>query len=288
MPSCGFGFICTSAPIRHFVSSKVLLEVSAMPKILLLGRVLPMAASVNISELPTTNWKAPDAGLDMNFKVHIQNNNIVVDCEINKWDKNRDLMNVYMRALDTTRAIVDVISFSSGIGLTTLLDTLVEPNGVKSQIVGQQPELAVISTSVKNDAQPTKADDNNLDKVLRLVLTDVSLFRALRDLIDAITETHVSPIACGRAMEGLKHSIAPGLERKKGWAKMNEILRIDRNYLDLITSQSIGPRHADPAHVTGAICREITIRSWTIMNRYFEYRKRGSQPLPESEFPVLR
>jgi hypothetical protein len=259
-----------------------------MPKVQLLGRIFPLALNVTIDQIPKVNYKTLELELDIFVEIHIQKNNVVVACELNKWVKDEHLMPVYMRALDAVRAVVDIASFVSGMGFTVLLETLVEPNGATSSIAPMQPELVALSTSARNDAVPTAADNNNFDKVMRIVLTDFSLARALRDLIDAITDTHVSPLACGRVMEGIRHVIAPNLERKKGWAKMNEILRIDRSYLDLIIDQSKGPRHADPAHVTGEVCREITRRAWIIMNRIFEYKKRGSQPLPESEFPVLR
>jgi hypothetical protein len=63
-----------------------------------------------------------------------------------------------------------------------------------------QPDLAALSTSVKNATPPTTKEDNNFDRVMRLAIADPSVFRALRDLIEAITETHVAPVACGRAM----------------------------------------------------------------------------------------
>jgi hypothetical protein len=65
-------------------------------------------------------------------------------------------------------------------------------------------------------------------------------------------------------------------------------LQIDRSYLEFITDTSTGPRHADPEHIPGSVCHEISVRAWTITNRFFEYLKRGSQPLPLSDFPLLR
>lgn len=259
----------------------------AMPKIELVGRIHPSSVNLTCDQLPGINWKAPELDLEMNFTFQIQVSVIRVFCDLNKWDATKHLVHVYMRALDLTRAIVDLASFDHGIGMTVLLETLVH-NGKHDTIMFHQPNLSPISTAIKNVMKPATASENNFDKVLRHVFSDVSIFRALHDLVEAVAETHVAPLACGRAMEGIRHAIAPGLERKKGWTKMNHALRLERSYLDMILDTSTGPRHADPAHITGAVCIEITTRAWTIMNRFFEYLKRGSQPLAESEFPVLR
>jgi hypothetical protein len=259
-----------------------------MLKLQFLGHILPASAVLNTTDLPKTNWKAPDLDLDMTFTVQIVNNAISIDVEINKWNKDEHLGHVYMRALDIARGVVDLCSFRSAIGLTVVFETLVEPDGTKSMLLIQQPELAGLASSLENKAPPTTPHQNNFDKVLRIILTNPPLIRALHDLIEAITQTHVSPTACGRAMERIRHFIFPGI-RKKGWAKMNDALRVDRSYLDLITDTSKGPRHSDPEHIPGSVRLEISKRAWAIMDRFFEYLKRGgSQPLPESEFPILR
>jgi hypothetical protein len=94
-------------------------EGAAMCKVKFLGAVLPLAAGLSIDELPITTWKSSELGLDMTFKIQIRNNNIVINGELNKWSKDDHLMPVYMRVLDTVRAIVDVASFSHGVGLVS-------------------------------------------------------------------------------------------------------------------------------------------------------------------------
>jgi hypothetical protein len=231
-----------------------------MPKVQFLGRTLPATAVVNTTDLPKTNWKMPDLDLHMTFTVQIVNSIMSVDIEINKWDKDEHLVQVYMRALDIARGAVDLCSFRDAVGLTVVFETLVEPDETTSLLSLQQPELAGLASSVENKTPPATSDQNNFDKVLRHILTNPALIRALHDLTEVLSQTHISPIACGRAMEGIRHFIAPGLERKKGWAKMNKALRIDRAYLEVITDTSAGPRHADPAHVSGCLHRHMQTR----------------------------
>jgi len=65
-------------------------------------------------------------------------------------------------------------------------------------------------------------------------------------------------------------------------------LNLDAAYLKLITDQSVGPRHGDHQYVLGTMTREIATRSWTVMNRFLEYLKRGRAALPPDEFPLLK
>ena len=44
---------------------------------------------------------------------------------------------------------------------------------------------------------------------------------------------------------------------------------------------------ADQAQVSDSREMEPIQAAWTVMNRLFEYLRRGSQPLPISEFPLL-
>lgn len=261
-----------------------------MPKIQFQGRVSPAGAACNISGLPTAHWPHTELGLEMTFTFTIEQGVVVIDCELNKWNRKQHYIHAYMRALDMIRAAVDLCVFSTGIGMTVVLETLIEPDGTKSTLQFYEPKLPIISTAVRNDSEPQSLEDNNYVKVFAQVFANDAARRALRDLAETVSETHIAPVACGRAMEGIRNVIAPLPEKKKAqaWAKMNEALRIDRSYIDLIKDTSTGPRHGDPTHIPGPICMEITERSWIIMNRFFEYLKRGSQPLPESEFPTLR
>ena len=259
-----------------------------MPTVRFVGRIYPLIAQVQITDLFPIDGVSQSLGLHMRFNLSMENNNVCsVACDINKWNSAEILIHVYMRSLDIARAFVDLASFSTGIGLTILFDTLVDPDGNETRLLLQHPELGALATSVKNIQKPEKAEDNNYDRVARLVTTNYPVSRALHDLIDAIRETHVSPLVCGRAIEGIRHAMSPRLDRKKGWAQVRMSLRVDRSYLDLILDTSTGPRHADPEPIPGDVCIEISKRSWIIMNRFFEYLKRGSQPLPESEFPLL-
>ena len=66
-----------------------------------------------------------------------------------------------------------------------------------------------------------------------------------------------------------------------------EYYGLSEQYLRSITDYGIAPRHGDHQFVATDQVRVIACRSWIVMNRFLEYKKRGSQPLPLAEFPLL-
>jgi hypothetical protein len=244
-----------------------------------LGSVRPTVLEVSVGHKPVVKWEAPEIGLTMEFTNHIEKSQVDVECKLNRYRPD-DLVHVYMRALDLARASVNVVAFALGWGLTVVLDTFVDPNGVKSVIAPKDDSLASLCTAFT----PTKG----FDEVHAMLLLEPALFMAFNDLIAAITEPHVSTVNCARAIEGLKHLIAsPGSGDKQAWAQMRQALQIDKDYLMLITDNSIESRHGNRVHVAGTVTTEVTRRSWIIMNRFLEYRKRGNLQLPTAEFPLL-
>jgi hypothetical protein len=69
---------------------------------------------------------------------------------------------------------------------------------------------------------------------------------------------------------------------------MRDVLNLDLDYLKLISDASTNPRHGVPERAGGLLCSEVVLRTWNVMNRFFEYRKRGNVPLPLAEFPLLK
>jgi hypothetical protein len=138
------------------------------------------------------------------------------------------------------------------------------------------------------DVSPQNTSSNNYDAMYRLTISDPSLLMAISDLVSAISNPNDVPINCGRAIDGIRVMMCPPrLKRAKGWPIMREKLNLGEDYLLLITDTSTGPRHGDRTFISGDIVTNVMNRSWIIMNRYLEFRKRGEQPLSLAEFPLL-
>src|SRR5262249_24467437 len=127
----------------------------------------------------------------------------------------------------------------------------------------------------------------DLDAVYRLVVVEPPLFRALRDLVETITVPHIACVNCGRVIDSICRMISPSLRSAAAWQAMHQALNISRQYQQWISDQATGPRHGDSSFVPGNIDSEVVRRSWTIMDRFLEYRQRSNLPLAAPEFPTL-
>jgi hypothetical protein len=253
-----------------------------MAKIQFLGRVLPEFIKVTVPPRDVL-WKEADTQAQTTMRLRIFESKINVECDSNIYSKD-NLAPLYMRAFDLARASINLVAFASGEGLSLILDTVICDDGMPLPMSPRVHSLAPLCTTYRVN----EADDSALNEIYNIVLSDPTLFLALNDLVLAITLPHVAPMTCGRAMDGLKNIIAtPDTTPVQAWEQMRNTLHIDKDFLQFITAMSAGPRHARPGHIPGETVREICRRSWIIMNRYLEYRKRGSQPLPVSEFPLL-
>jgi hypothetical protein len=236
-----------------------------------------------MTALPSVRWRDGEmTALNIEPACHlaIQNNLVTIDIDGQRFE-DRYFTALAMRAYDTARATVDLLCFATGNGLTFLLETWIDPNGITRPVASIQPALGELATAVNGGS--------NFNDALWILLSDPLLFIALRGLIDGITQWHQAPITAARSIERLRNLVMPGeKDRRKQWKKLGEVLQLAETYTKLIRDTSIGPRHGDPTHIPGAITTEVATRAWIIMNRYFEFRKRGGvNPLPASDFPLL-
>jgi hypothetical protein len=258
-----------------------------MPKVRFAGRIFPQAVQLSVKDHPQINWKDVENDLDITFTISVQNGEVTVDCDLNKFDSALHLTSVYMRAFDLARATVDLTAFCSGYGFTVLFEKYTSPEGDTSDFAPHDARLAPLCTAYNMGVSPLSMDENDFHKVLVIVSADWRIFHALRDLIEAITLPHESATNCARAIEKLRHVIAPNQPRGQAWRTLRNALNISEPYLKLITDISTGPRHGDPTHIPGKIAVEVSRRAWIIMNRFFEYKKRNAGSLPVSDFPLL-
>jgi len=257
-----------------------------MPRVRFTGRIFPTGVNLSVADHPQINWHDDENNLDITFTTTIQNNAVTVDCDVGRFDATL-ITALYMRAFDLARATVDLAAFNSGFGFVVVFETFTSPAGEVTPVGAYDASLAALCTAYEMGVTPATAEENDFHKVLVAVSTDWRMFRALRHLIEAITLPHESPTHCARAIEALRHIIVPNEPPKRAWPKFRETLNVSEDFLKLITDISTGPRHGDPTHVSGATTREITQRAWKIMNRFLEYKKRNTGPLPPTEFPLL-
>jgi hypothetical protein len=254
-----------------------------MQKIQFIGRVSPSAIKITASA-PELKWKWEEQGTELTFRVKIGNSIVNVECELETF-KPEYITELHRRALDLACALVNLVAFAHGVGLSVVLEALIAPDGSPTEIVPIDASLPPLVTAYSLDAT-AKAD---FDAILNAVITSPDLFMALGDLIQAITLPHVSPVNCARAVDRIKHLIAsPGVDDAQAWKQMREALQMEETYLKFITDVSKNPRHGRRGHTPGAQTTEAARRTWSVMNRYLEYIKRGRKALPVDKFSLLK
>jgi hypothetical protein len=252
------------------------------------GHILPPppTAKLTAKDLPSIHWEDKQLGLVMDVNMSIVDSEVIISCESNQYSTHEEISEVYKRVFDMARAAVDCFSYVKGWGLSIILERVVPPNGVEQMILVQRPELAKLVTAFNIDSTDPS---NNFNAMYKIALSDPDVMLAVNDLIASIAVSHHGPINCGRVVEVIRDAIAPrSAKEKQAWEIMRTSLNLSFDYVQFITHVSKGPRHGKRMGVTTQDQFNETInRAWTVMNRFFEYKKRGDVALPIDLFPLL-
>jgi hypothetical protein len=243
-----------------------------------IGRILPQGTTLDLPPFPRLSVSAPGIPV-FGLTIKIQKSLVAIICD-GEAVTNESFVEFYVRALEMVRMIVNLAALNQGMSLTVVLERFIGTEGALHDFTLSDPMLKGIFTSYDlND---------DLAPVTTLALADGNLRKALHDLSEAITYPDETAINCGRVVETIRQMIArQGSTDEQAWIQMRTALNIDRPFLQLITDSSTKPRHGNYVHVPGSLNQELTARACKIMNRYLEYRLRGSQPLKPSDFPLL-
>jgi hypothetical protein len=251
-----------------------------MPTITILGVVFPSGVVVDTMRFTGTFFENNHAPA-LRYALQVIDSNVIVQWTMDEYDPDGDQSQYVTRALELARAIVDPIAFREGVGLLVYLTELVKPDGTQMELIHGHNELRDIVTAFPEE-------DPGIFQ--RMLLGDPFLCRAVNDLIFAITLPGSVPVNCARALESLRRIMVPAKDdptRKKGWALMQQELNVSQSYCSAVTDAAIETRHGSHLRVPEDVVRTALEHSWTIFNRYFEYRRRGNQRLPLSEFSLL-
>ena len=190
---------------------------------------------------------------------------------------------VQLRALDLTVAVISTYGFAKGEGLTAILETVVKPDGILYNLNPYHPRLEALVTAIR----PQSDGGIDVQPILEIALSDPTICVALVDLISSLHTAQEATVRCARAVDAIRHYMAPQNDRKAGWPAMRENLNLTQQYLEFITDASKGPRHGEVKSNTFSTSQEVLKRAWTVMNRFLEFKIRGNQRLPFPEFPIL-
>lgn len=248
----------------------------AMAVVTIFGRVLPEGKAFQVNDMSPMRWVSDE--ISMRMKIDITSGSVVVTCEVQEYKESK-LGVILAASTMPTRALVNLHSFATGEPFTLVFDEVERPVQGRQTLGFQNPALASLVTSYGN---------SDLSRVSALVLTDERLMLLFYDLSLAVSAIPMyQPIACGRALDGIRNFLAPDKPTKQGWPIVHAALNVSKNYVIKVSGMSEKPRHAEIIRYSPAEIQECLERTWVVTNRFLEYRLRGSHPLTAPEFPLL-
>lgn len=250
------------------------------------GRVLPKRVVDLDVTFPQMEWDVSETGATYKIllKLIISKSLVYLDVLTPTYaEAHFDIYYVY--AIRLLQTAIGMVSFSTGIALTIVLEKAVKPNGTITTLLIHDPRLAPLCKSFK----PTENDTDAFAKLFNIVFSDPNIMMAMHDLAESIRVPDVGIVNCARVMDRIKHSLSPTdtISDADKWEFMRETLNLSEPYIKEVTSTSRSPRHGRVSYIDGTQTNKVLSRSWIIMDRFLEYRKRGSIKLPIADFPLL-
>jgi hypothetical protein len=164
----------------------------AMPIVKFLGHIIP-DRGLTITSLPQLSFVYP-SGLQAQLKIKIEKSLLTVECDLNQYTASEFEM-LHLHVLHISRAAVDVVSFSNGWGLTTVIEDFIDPDGVSKRVQAVDPTLENICTIPHAE-------------VFSLV-TDFAVSLILHTLTSTLTQPYLWTVNCARAVESIARLISP-------------------------------------------------------------------------------
>ncbi len=247
-----------------------------MPRITLIGGILPNTYVVKMDYVPQLEWNNSVIGATVRLRVAISGSDVVVVCES---DKAVEFGAVYIRALDMAKTAVNLMAFRDGRAVNVHFYMALDDANNPTRLDLLAPQSALTAYDLSTEFQPLH----------EMIVRDADLFIALDDLIGAARDPHSSAINCARAIDAIRYLISPNEKNeKKAWAAMQNALLVEDAYLKFISSASRFHRHGNRQFIPGNVANELIERAWTVMNRYLAYRKAKCASLDPAIYPLLK
>jgi hypothetical protein len=221
---------------------------------------------------PTTFPVSEVAGALFSFR--IDQDEVTVNCDVPRPDQilvNLMLMFSYY----LVRGVMDGVLFLQGRGAVLIITRCTVPGEMTPR------DLDLYEDELEKLISISHAD------FITLSLNERGILKHIHDLVDCIVNPLDSELNCGRAIEGFAQLLLPGGKPPMRWARLREALNLDKTYTQPISDASAGPRHGAIEPQSLPLIVEIRRRSWTIANRFLEFRKQGSINLSDPDFPIL-
>jgi hypothetical protein len=256
-----------------------------MPTIHYLGDVVPSNhIKLTATGMPQPHYHSTEFGIDADINVSIIDSIVDVTCTMSRYEPSH-FPHLHKIAFDMARATVHLYTFASGNTLAVIFNWFIDVDGTKRPLLIQHQQLAQFCKAFSLTPGP---GEWGIGEAANVVFSDHMVFTALDHLVGAVSHHSETVVNCARAIETLRTAVAlPGASRKDAWEQFRTALNIDKKFLKLVTDTSTNGRHGQETFIPGEVTGEIIRRAWIVMNRFLEFRKKGSQPLSSLDFPLL-
>ena len=249
-----------------------------MKTIVFKGRTYPDVLELTIYPLPEVTFKDPEQGITARYIVAITSNKILVTVH-SDIDVPTPTKEMLLLANRLVRNAVDLYCFQTGYVISTELDRFVNPHGEDVYIVQHHKTLA---------ARCRSFDAITMRNMFLLAATEQETFFALYDLIVAVSVPEQAASNCAKVLDTIRNIVGPDMSERSAWAALQSSLNAEPEYLRFITETSKRPRHGHRAYIGPDVLMKSLRRTWTMMDRLLEFKKRAAGALPIGEFPLLR
>lgn len=244
------------------------------------GRVFPSGTHLTVTDAPEVTYVDPETYFySVRMRIKFVDTAIEITCDFDRLFEGY-LGQLYIQALNYAQTIVNLAAFQTGTGAIVVLDSWADQFG-KTEMHLFEPNAANICSAYNFTT--------GLQEIFNLMFAEPAIFMALNDLVLAVSMPGHTLINCARSVEAIRQMIAGQFadDRKVQWPIMRKALNIDHAYISLITEKSTAPRHGNQTPIRGTVLGEVIKRSWTIMDRFFHFRRNGNENLPLDRFPLL-
>jgi hypothetical protein len=149
-----------------------------MPIVHFIGRIIPNGIAITLSGLPEVDFHSHDTDLQVHIRFNVVNSRVDTECSVNRFTVD-DLSLLHKIAFDTTRALVNLLNFSSGWGLIVAFEAFTNPDGLTATFCPMDTRLSSLCTAFV--FSPNAAPSKSFNEIAGIVLKEPPLFMALND-----------------------------------------------------------------------------------------------------------
>ena len=216
-----------------------------MSKIVFEGRISPPLRIVTLGhELRDVCMTHPDPSQTIKLSMRIVESRITVSCETSEINDGIR-MAAHSGACNLANSAANILAFRHGFLLSAAIETASVDGGPVLPINRRYIEVEGLCTSFTDD-------DDRFGNLL-LTIGSGPLMLVMNDLIESIRTPYSIALNCGRAIESIRHLIAPTKERSQAWEEMCSALNLDRTYVEALTKHSIPARHGEHIFLSAVI-----------------------------------